>query len=298
MSIKLLVLPLYAALTQSAQQRIFEPAPPNTRKLILATNIAETSVTVSGVRFVIDSGKVKIDQYRPRLGLASLLVKPISRSSATQRKGRAGREAAGKCWRLYTEKAFKELEKDTPPEILRVDLSHALLTMKARGVDDPLEFPLLTRPPREAMERALLQLYQLGALNDDGTISDDGKKMARLPLAPSLARVILAAAAPEMDCLLQVIDIVACFDVEESVFLHTETEEMREEAQAARQLLFRRQGDHLTYLAVVQAYVAENTDRKRWCERHLVNHRAMQTVMVCSMLPFPTKFLESEHANG
>ncbi|KAK8221863.1 Salivary acidic proline-rich phosphoprotein 1/2 [Zalaria obscura] len=275
---KLLVLPLFAALPQAAQQRIFEPAPRNTRKLILATNIAETSITVGGVRFVIDCGKAKIKQYRNRLGLDSLLVKPISKSSAIQRKGRAGREAAGKCWRLYTEKDFDALEKDSPPEILRCDLSAAVLTMKARGVDDVMSFPLLTQPPREAMERALLQLLQLGALDDDGRVNDTGRRIARLPLTPSLGRVIIAAADPDMDCLLQVIDIVACFSVE-NIFLNAETEEMKEEAQQSRNLLYRRQGDHLTLLAAVQAYAAESSDRKMWAQRHLISHRAMQSVM-------------------
>lgn len=275
---KLLVLPLFAALPQAAQQRIFERAPPNTRKVILSTNIAETSVTVPGVRFVIDTGKAKVKQFRNRLGLDSLLVKQISRSSADQRKGRAGREAAGQCFRLYTEESYKSLDKDNTPEILRCDLSAAVLTMKSRGVDDVLGFPFLTPPPREAMEKALLQLLQLGALEATGRISDIGRRIARLPLTPALGRVIIEAATPSMDCLLEVIDVVACLSVE-SVFLNVETEEARERAHLARQQLFRRQGDHLTLLAAVQAYAAERSDRRRWADDHLVSHRAMQSVM-------------------
>lgn len=133
---KLLVLPLFAALPQSAQQRIFLPAPNNTRKVILSTNLAETSITVPGIRFVVDTGKAKVRQFRSRLGLDSLLVKPISRSSADQRKGRAGREAAGNCYRLYTEADYTSLEMDNTPEILRCDLGQAILNMKARGVKD------------------------------------------------------------------------------------------------------------------------------------------------------------------
>lgn len=275
---KLLVLPLFAALPQHAQQRIFQPAPPNTRKVILSTNIAETSVTVSGVRFVVDTGKAKVKQFRNRLGLDSLLIQPISKSSADQRKGRAGREAAGQCYRLYTEDGYDALEKDNTPEILRCDLSAAVLTMKARGVDDVLGFPFLTPPPRDAMEKALMQLLQLGALDEDGKISNIGRKIARLPLTPSLGRVIIEAANPEMECVLEVIDIVACLSVE-NIFLNIDTEEGKEQAQAARQQLFRRQGDHLTLLAAVQAYANERSDRKRWAEQHLVSHRAMQNVM-------------------
>ena len=273
---KLLVLPLFAALPQSAQQRVFQSAPPNTRKVILSTNIAETSVTVSGVRFVVDSGKAKIKQFRNRLGLDSLLVKPISKSSADQRKGRAGREALGQCYRLYTESSFESLDKDNTPEILRCDLSEALLKMKARGVDDVLNFPFLTPPPRDAMEKALLQLFQLGALEESGNISETGLQIARLPLTPSLGRVIIEAT--QLDCLVEVIDIVACLSVE-NIFLNVDTEEAREQAQMARQQLFRRQGDHLTLLAAVQAYASESADRRRWADDYLISHRAMQSVM-------------------
>lgn len=276
---KILTLPLFAALPQNLQQRVFQPAPPRTRKVILSTNIAETSVTVPGVRHVIDCGKSKIKQFRPQLNLDSLLVKPISQSASIQRKGRAGREAPGNCFRLYTEKDYLSLQKDTTPEILRCDLSAALLTMKARGVDDVLNFPFLDPPPREALEKALLLLFQLGALTDTGDISEVGLQIAKLPLTPTLGRCIVEAATEERGrCVEHVIDIVAALSVE-NVFLNVITEEKREEAELARRELFRREGDHLTLLATVQAYAAEHADRKVWCERRFVSHRAMQNVM-------------------
>ncbi|KAJ5815712.1 ATP-dependent RNA helicase prh1 [Penicillium riverlandense] len=272
------VLPLFAALPQAAQQRVFLPTPPRTRKIVLSTNIAETSVTVSGVRYVVDCGKAKIKQFRTRLGLDSLLVKPISKSSAIQRKGRAGREAPGQCFRLYTEKDYLALEETNPPEILRCDLSQALLNMKARGVDDIVRFPFLTRPPREALEKALLQLLNIDALEESGTISAIGLHIAKLPLTPTLGRVLLAAGENGADCLTDVIDIISCLSVE-NIFLNTTSEEKKEAAEAARRDLYRREGDHLTMLATVRAYAAENADRKAWAERHLVSHRAMQSVM-------------------
>ncbi|KAF1938053.1 pre-mRNA-splicing factor ATP-dependent RNA helicase PRP16 [Clathrospora elynae] len=275
---KLLALPLFAALPQHAQQRIFEPAPFRTRKVILATNIAETSVTVPGVRFVIDCGKSKIKQFRNRLGLESLLVKPISKSAAIQRKGRAGREAPGQCYRLYTEDGYNTMDERTIPEILRCDLSQAILTMKARGVDDVLNFPFLDRPPREALEKALLQLLHLQALTETGSISETGLKISKFPLTPTLGRVLVEAAKPERDCLLDVIDIISALSVE-NVFLNLVTEERKEEAEEARRELYRREGDHLTLLVTVQRYAAEQTDRKIWCDKHFVSHRAMQTVM-------------------
>ncbi|KAL4924481.1 putative ATP-dependent RNA helicase (Hrh1) [Aspergillus undulatus] len=272
------VLPLFAALPQAAQQRVFMPAPPRTRKIILATNIAETSVTVSGVRFVVDCGKAKIKQFRTRLGLDSLLVKPISKSAAIQRKGRAGREAPGQCYRLYTEKDYLELDEVNTPEILRCDLSQALLNMKARGVDNVIEFPFLTRPPREALEKALLQLLSIEALEETGNISVIGSHIAKLPLTPTLGRVLLAASDFGPDTLTDVIDIISCLSVE-NIFLNTTSEEKKEAAETARRDLYRREGDHLTMLATVRAYASENTDRKAWAERHLVSHRAMQSVM-------------------
>ncbi|KKZ68081.1 hypothetical protein EMCG_06293 [[Emmonsia] crescens] len=275
---KVQVLPLFAALPQAAQQQVFMPAPPRTRKIILSTNIAETSVTVSGVRYVVDCGKAKMKQFRTRLGLDSLLVKPISKSAAIQRKGRAGREAPGQCYRLYTEKDYLALQEANTPEILRCDLSQAILNMKARGVDDIIGFPFLTRPSREALEKALLQLFNIQALDEMGKISEIGEKIAKLPLTAQLGRVLLASAEHGPDCLRDVIDIISCLSVE-NIFLNTASEEKKEEAEKARRDLYRREGDHLTMLATVRAYASENSDRKAWANRHLVSHRAMQAVM-------------------
>lgn len=275
---KLLVLPLFAALPQDAQQVVFQRTPPKTRKIILATNIAETSVTVPGVRFVIDCGKAKIKQFRTEIGLESLLVNPISKSAAIQRLGRAGREAPGKCWRLYTEEDYMVLPKDNTPEILRCDLSQAVLTMQARGIHDIHGFPFLDRPRRAAYQKALMHLFQLEALDEAGRINEIGLQMAKLPLSGPLARTLLAATEPEMDCVSEIIDVIACLSVE-NIFLKTNSEDSKEEAEAARRSLYRREGDHLTLLAAVQAYAAENADRKDWCRKHFVSHRAMRAVM-------------------
>jgi ATP-dependent RNA helicase DHR2 len=276
---QLLPLPLFAALAPAIQHRVFQPAPTkNTRKVIIATNIAETSITVPGIRHVIDSGKHKLKQYRTLLGLESLLTKPISRSSAIQRAGRAGREAPGTCWRLYTEEAFRALDRVTRPEILRCDLADAVLVMKARGVEDVMGFPLMDRPSREAMERALLLLFRLGALDEKGGISEMGKKMAGMPLSPGLGRVMLEAARAGGNVVLEVVDVIAALSVE-SVFLTIATEEGKEVVEEKRRELFSREGDHLTLLKAVKGYAAEQTDRKAWAEKYGVSHRAMQNVM-------------------
>jgi ATP-dependent RNA helicase DHR2 len=231
------------------------------------------------VRFVVDSGRVKVKQFRNRLGLDSLLVKAVSQSSADQRKGRAGREAAGKCYRLYTASEYLALEKHNIPEILRCDLAQAILAMQARGIDDVVHFPFLDTPKVESLHNALLQLLSLGALNESGSISGIGKKMAKLPLIPALGRVLIEAAQPDKDCLVDIIDIVSCLSVE-NIFLNLVEEDKKEAAEEARRELYRRDGDHLTMLAAVKGYAAEQSDRRAWSKKYFVSHRAMQNVMV------------------
>ncbi|KAK0618275.1 P-loop containing nucleoside triphosphate hydrolase protein [Bombardia bombarda] len=277
---KIKVLPLFGQLSMEAQHEAFQPIKASfTRKVVLATNIAETSVTVPGVRYVIDCGKAKVKKYRPRLGMESLLAKPISQSSAIQRAGRAGREGPGKCFRLYTEETYDELPKTDLPEILRTDVLGAILTMKARGIEDVLSFPLMDRPEVESVEKALLHLHILGALADDGSITDMGRKMVLFPVTAPYARVLLAAADPKYDCLLEVIDIISCITAGDDIFLQIKSEELKEEVEANRKELSRREGDLLTYLTAMQLYVAETSDRAQWCKARKINIRNMKQAL-------------------
>ena len=275
---RMLVRTLFAALPQSDQQRVFERTPPRTRKVIIATNIAETSVTVPGVHYVIDCGKAKVTEFRTNIGLDSLLVKPISRSAAIQRKGRAGREAAGQCYRLYPESEYLRMQESATPEIRRCDLRSAILTMKARGVDDPINFPLLDRPRGNDWFPALSSSIELGALDEEGAITEIGRQMATLPLPVTLGRVLVEAATSIQDYLPEVIDIISCLSVE-NVFLKLNSDEKKEKADEARKSLYHREGDHLTLLSTLRGYAAEMTNRRAWSERHYVSHRAMQSVM-------------------
>jgi ATP-dependent RNA helicase DHX8/PRP22 len=184
----LLVAPLYAALPPEQQLSVFEPAPAGTRKVILATNIAETSLTIAGVRYVVDPGLAKQRAFNPRSGVDTLAIGPISGAAARQRAGRAGREAPGKCFRLYTEASFHALAPATRPEILRANLGGVVLQLKALGVSDVLAFPLLDPPPRAALLRSLELLYALGALDDAGALTRSGTAMARFPLEPMVRR--------------------------------------------------------------------------------------------------------------
>lgn len=274
---KLVPVPLFGQMSIEAQQKAFQPVKGRVvRKVVLATNIAETSVTVPGVRYVIDTGKAKVKQFRVRLGMESLLAKPVSKSSAIQRAGRAGREAAGKCYRLYTEEGFESLKDADVPEILRVDTLGAVLTMKSRGITDIYEFPLMDTPDDEAFERALLHLHILGAIHDDGSITEMGRKMAFFPVTAPYARVLLAAADPKYDCLLEAIDIISCLTAGEDIFHQLRSEEERESAEEYRKGLCRREGDLLTYLTTMQQYTAENADRAEWCKPRKVNVKVMR----------------------
>lgn len=278
---KLVPVPLFGQMTIEAQQKAFQPVKGRVvRKVVLATNIAETSVTVPGVRYVVDTGKAKIKQYRVRLGMESLLPKPISKSSAIQRAGRAGREAAGQCYRLYTKEAFETLLKDADlPEILRIDVLGAALTMKARGIADIFSFPLMDTPSDEAFEKALLHLHVLGAVADDASLTEAGKKMASFPVTAPFGRVLLSAADPANDCLLEVIDIVACLTAGQDIFYQLRSEEEIEEVEEFRKALHRREGDLITYLNTMQQYAAENVNRNDWCKRRKINEKVVKQAL-------------------
>lgn len=209
-------LPLYAALSPAQQLKIFEKVKGRKRKVILATNIAETSITVSGVKYVIDSGLRKVKVWKHQLGLSTLLTTSISQASAKQRAGRAGRESVGKVFRLYSEDVFlKALPKQQESEIMRNDIILPILTLKKIGVDDLLNWTWIEHPGQEAILSALNTLYTLGALNDSGKITPLGYKMAVLPLPPQLSVVLISAL--EMGVLAPVIDIVSCLSVDNLV---------------------------------------------------------------------------------
>ena len=276
------VFPLFGQMSIEAQHQAFQPVrEANTRKVVLATNIAETSVTVPGVKYVVDCGWVKVKQFRSRLGMESLLAKPISKSSAIQRTGRAGREGPGQCYRLYTEESYdKDLREIDLPEMLRTDVLGAVLTMKARGIDDILAFPLMDMPDTESIEKALDHLWRLGALREsDGAITEIGRKMSLFPVSAPFARVLLAAADPQYDCLLEAIDIISCITAGYDLFLQVQSEEEREEVEEFRKELYRREGDLLTYLTTMQSYTSENANRIDWCRARKINIRTMKQAL-------------------
>ncbi|PQE14144.1 hypothetical protein CJF31_00006670 [Rutstroemia sp. NJR-2017a BVV2] len=277
---KIKVLPLFGALPPEAQQLVFEPLKEKrTRKIVLATNIAETSVTVPGVRYVVDSCRAKVKKYRTKLGFESLLTVPISKQSALQRMGRAGREAPGKCWRAVAESEYVGYLQDEIPEILRCDVLEAVLKMKARGVQDVINFPLMDSPDVDAMQQAIFQLNAMGALDDEGNLTEDGKKMSAFPLPAPYGRALIAASSPEFNCVLDAIDVISLLTSDSQVFLQERSQEEVETTETNRADIIRREGDLLTYLTTMQRYAAENTNRLLWCKDRNINNRAMRSAM-------------------
>lgn len=268
----LLVAPIYASMPAAQQLRVFDPAPSGTRKVIIATNIAETSITVAGVRYVVDTGFVKARGYHASIGVDSLQVVPVSQAQARQRSGRAGREAPGVAYRLYTEASFRGLSPETVPEIKRCNLATVVLQLKALGVDDVIGFDFLDPPPPAALLRSLELLYALGALDGEGALSSLGRQMAALPLHPTYAKALLVAV--ETGCAEDALAVVSMVASDPPFVTPTSK---RAEAEAARARFVSRDGDHVTLLSAFSAYQQVGQKRrKRWCLENFVSERAMR----------------------
>ncbi|KAG7195702.1 putative ATP-dependent RNA helicase dhr2 [Scheffersomyces spartinae] len=269
--------PLYAALSPQQQLRIFDKLPENKRKVILATNIAETSITVSGVKYVVDSGLRKVKVWRHQLGLSTLLTTPISKASAKQRAGRAGREAAGgKCFRLYLESTFNEsLPLQQESEILRNDVIYPVLTLKKLGVDDLLNWTWLEYPGKESILLALNVLYSLGALNDQGKVTSVGEKMAMLPLPPQLSVVLLTAI--ENGVLAPVLEIIGCLSVDNLIL--NVNGELRDEVNLKRRQfcpLGTQWGDLILMWEYYQVF--KENKLRNWCKEMFFSYKGFKNV--------------------
>ncbi|DBB04577.1 hypothetical protein WJX77_008716 [Trebouxia sp. C0004] len=287
------IFPLYSTLPPQQQQKIFEPAPsPGKngiagRKIVVSTNIAETSLTIDGIVYVIDPGFAKQKVYNPRIRVESLLVSPISRASAHQRAGRAGRTRPGKCFRLYTEASFKkDLQEQTYPEILRSNLGSVVLQLKKLGIDDLVHFDFMDPPAPETLMRALELLNYLGALDDEGNMSKVGLIMSEFPLDPQLGKMLVAS--PNFSCSNEVISIAAMLSVP-NVFLRPREQAKR--ADEAKSKFTHADGDHLTLLNVYHAY-KQNQEAGDWCYDHFLNQRSLkaadsvrtQLVRICTRM--------------
>lgn len=275
------VYPLYGSLPPHQQQKIFEPAPTNPnpngrpgRKVIISTNIAETSLTLDGIVYVVDPGFSKQKVYNPRVRVESLLVSPISKASAQQRAGRAGRTRPGKCFRLYTEEAFKkELIEQSYPEILRSNLSSTVLELKKLGIDDLVHFDFMDPPAPETMMRALEELNYLQCLSDEGDLTALGRLASQFPLDPMLAVMLIGS--PAYSCSEEILTIVAMLSVP-NVFVRPAL--ARKRADEAKLSFAQADGDHLTLINVYEAFIspeASEIGTHKWCRDNFLSYRSL-----------------------
>ncbi|MBA0620764.1 hypothetical protein Godav_006448 [Gossypium davidsonii] len=314
------VVPLYSTLPPAMQQKIFEPAPPPVkeggppgRKIVVSTNIAETSLTIDGIVYVIDPGFSKQKVYNPRVRVESLLVSPISKASAHQRSGRAGRTQPGKCFRLYTEKSFNnDLQPQTYPEILRSNLANTVLILKKLGIDDLVHFDFMDPPAPETLMRALEVLNYLGALDDEGNLTKLGEIMSEFPLDPQMSKMLVVSS--EFNCSNEILSVAAMLSAGMCLRLSSATVlsgfhapvgmhhriskqvlmqivsvsqyslmkqmvspclEAQKAADEAKARFGHIDGDHLTLLNVYHAYKQNNEDQS-WCYENFINHRALK----------------------
>ncbi|KAK9454281.1 pre-mRNA splicing factor ATP-dependent RNA helicase prp16 [Dipodascopsis uninucleata] len=268
---KLEILPIYSQMPADLQARIFDKAEKGTRKVIVATNIAETSLTVDGIMFVVDCGYTKLKVYNPQMGMDTLQMTPISQANANQRSGRAGRTGAGIAYRLYTESAYRnELYVQTIPEIQRTNLAHTVLLLKSLGVKDLMQFDFMDPPPSETMSASLYELWALGALDNTGQLTALGSRMGSFPMEPSLCKLLIVAA--ENGCAEEMLTIVSMLSVP-NVFYRPK--ERQEESDAAREKFFVPESDHLTLLHVYSQWKS-NGYSDGWCMRHFLHPKTLR----------------------
>jgi ATP-dependent RNA helicase DDX35 len=265
-------LPLYAGLSTEQQMYVFEPAPENTRKVIFSTNIAEASVTIDGIVYVIDSGFVKLRAFNPITGIEALTATAISKASATQRAGRAGRTKSGKCFRLYNEASYQSLEEASIPEIQRSNLAPVVLQLKALGIDNIARFDFITSPPAELLTRALELLYSLGAVDDYAKLTKPlGVRMAELAVEPMMAKTLLSA--PSFGCLSEILTIAAMTSLGGAVWFHHDGD--KKSMETSRRKFAAEEGDHLTLLNAYQAFVTKGRRESKFCRDNHLNFKSM-----------------------
>lgn len=269
---ELSICPIYSTLPSDMQAKIFEPTAEGARKVVLATNIAETSLTIDGICFVIDTGFAKQKSYNPKSGMESLIVTPISKAAANQRAGRAGRTQPGKCFRLYTSWSYQhELEDNTVPEIQRTNMGNVVLMLKSLGINDLLHFDFMDHPPAETLIRALEQLYALGALNDRGELTKLGRRMAEFPLDPMMSKAVIAS--EKYGCTEEVLTIVAMLSIGSSVFYRPKDKAVH--ADNAKMNFARGGGgDHFSLLRCYSQW-AETNYSTQWCYENYVQIRSL-----------------------
>ncbi|GMM32729.1 DEAH-box RNA helicase [Saccharomycopsis crataegensis] len=265
------ILPIYSQMPADLQTKVFNRAKKGVRKVVVATNIAETSLTIDNIKYVVDAGYYKIKIFNSKMGMDTLQVAPISLANANQRSGRAGRTAPGVAYRLYTESAAKhELYKETIPEIQRTNLANTLLMLKSLQVNDIKKFPFLDAPPDVTIIGSLYELWSMGALNNQGELTELGRKMVKFPMEPSLSKLLINSI--ELGCSEEMITIVSMLSVP-NVFYRPK--ERQDESDAIREKFFVPESDHLTLLNVYSQWKANNYS-SHWCTKHFLHSKSLR----------------------
>ncbi|WP_191016732.1 helicase-related protein [Treponema zioleckii] len=271
---KIHIVPLYGRLPKEEQERVFDPAPFGRKKVVISTNIAETSVTINGVTTVIDSGLAKMNYYSPRTFTSSLDETPVSRASCNQRRGRAGRTCPGTCYRLYKREDFESREEYTVEEIYRTDLSEVVLRMSELGITDFESFDFISPPDKEGIRGAVETLNLLNALNEDNTLSSIGKMMVEFPLEPRVSRIIVESIMRYPDVLDEVL-IAASFMSTHSPFILPPGEET--DARKAHHAFRDIQGDFVSYVKLFRTYQSMK-NQERFCNNNYLDYRVMSEI--------------------
>ncbi|XP_048776032.2 probable ATP-dependent RNA helicase DHX35 isoform X2 [Ostrea edulis] len=269
-AMKMKVLPMYGSLPASEQMKVFERCGRTTRKIVVATNIAETSITIPGIVYIVDCGFVKLKAYNPKSGVESLVTIPVSKASAEQRAGRAGRVRAGKAYRLFTEDGYGGLEASTVPEMQRSDLAPVILQMKALGVSNIVRFNFLSPPPAQNMIRGLELLYALQALDNNGNLTSPlGLQMAEFPLPPMFSKMLLMSG--EFQCSEEAVIIAAMTQIQ-NVFITPLGEKFA--ANRAKRNFSVEEGDHVSLLNVFRTFIKYKKNSK-WCKENFLNYKGL-----------------------
>jgi len=271
---KLHIIPLYGRLPKEEQERVFEKPPLGKRKVVISTNIAETSVTINGITTVIDSGLAKLNFYSPRTFTSSLIETPVSKASCNQRRGRAGRTQAGTCYRLYKREDFERRDEYTIEEIYRTDLSEVVLRMSELGITDFSSFDFISPPEADGIQGAVETLNLLGALEEDNTLSKIGKMMVEFPLEPRISRIIVESIMNYPEVLEEVL-IAASFMSTHSPFVLPQGEEM--EARKAHHAFRDMQGDFVSYVKLFRTYTSMK-NQSRFCQNNYLDEKVMAEI--------------------
>ena len=270
------ILPLFARLSHAEQHKIFHPTGAK-RRIVLATNVAETSLTVPGIKYVIDTGLARVKRYSARAKVEQLHVEKISQAAARQRSGRCGRVSAGVCIRLFSEEDFNNRTEFTDPEIVRSNLAAVILRMAALKLGDVVAFPFLEAPDQRYINDGFQVLLELGAVNEHNGLTKLGEQMARLPIDPKIARILLAA--KKHDCMAEILVIASALSIQDP---RERPLEARDAAAKAHERFTDKQSDFLAYLNIWDSFQRErdkglsNKQLVQWCRQYFLSHLRMR----------------------